>query len=292
MDEDPKQNKLNDEDAIYRVPDSHNEEDAERLDELTRVVKEESKKMGFFDRLVNLFISPGELFQNLIKFPVILAPYFLCVFISLIQIPGMMAYTEITTQALSNYSMERFGVDLTAAGLSATDDFPDDFNIDALINMGMYIGFAFSAFITPLIMALITAAGLFLLSKIFRGQATFMQMFSMCMHILVITMIGMALLIYLAPITNSMFMPTSLAAIFMPHASMDNVLALFLGSIEIFSIWGLILTFIGVKRINDFSSGKTAAVVGVYWVVSIAIAIIAGLAVIWGLNLTAGALGL
>jgi hypothetical protein len=134
------------------------------------------------------------------------------------------------------------------------------------MDMVAVVSLVFSAAFTPLSMSFLVSLGLFILSKIMRGQAKFGQLFSMCMHIYVITAAGALITYVLMSLTGSLVDITSLAAIVSPNGRLDEASHNFFMTIAIFPVWTAIITFIGVKILNDFSSVKAGIATGIVFV--------------------------
>jgi len=240
-------------------------------DSTTREIINEDRKMGVVDRIVNLFVSPGALMHNIRLFPVIGAAYLVSVII------GCVAYlvlavpaTEISTREMSNISIERYGIDLFGAGQNI-DVYGD--NIGNNMETAMIVTNVMSAILLPFILCFFSALGLLILTKILRGSATLGQYFSMSMHLYIISAIAIAVGYASIIFTGRILDVTSLAALFMPNGNITMISFNILNSITIFGIWSTVLTFIGVKVINEFSAAKAAIITFIYFVVTVAIAV-------------------
>lgn len=68
-----------------------------------------------------------------------------------------------------------------------------------------------------------------------------------------------------------MAVPTSLLW-FLPEGAADSMATQhLLGQIELFALWSLVITAIGVRQVYPFSTTKSAVVVAIYWIVSTAV---------------------
>lgn len=110
-----------------------------------------------------------------------------------------------------------------------------------------------------------------LLMMLFQGEATFRQLFSLNAHLYILMGIGGLIhVIYLSIVgvgSNYEAFPTSLAAIF----PAEGTLWVFLSSIEVFAIWKLILSAMGLRVLGDISSGKAWAIALIPFVLSVLI---------------------
>lgn len=247
--------------------DDQNQNYDQHHEELTRVVEPEVHKMGAVQRIINLFVSPSELMQNIKVYPVILIPLIVSMAIGLISVPLTSQIMPIVQQELSIISIDRYGIDLM--NLGAQGDIYGDFNVEEMDTFLM-ISSVIGAIITPLIISFILALGMLVLSKIARGDATFGQLLSMYMHIYIIIILGELIVSGLMVTTGNFLNMTSLAAVFMPQGNIAMVSFNVLSSISIFTVWVAVLTFIGVKILNQFGNIKAGILAGIAFFVGMA----------------------
>ncbi|HEX6593423.1 MAG TPA: YIP1 family protein, partial [Bacillota bacterium] len=91
------------------------------------------------------------------------------------------------------------------------------------------------------------------IAKIAQANVTFKQLFSMNTYILIISALGVIVNHAIALIIGSdpdVFVTSLGSAIDAP-----GVVGVLLQSIELFSIWGLIVTVIGLQKVAHFSKG-------------------------------------
>ena len=238
-------------------------------EELTRMVEPEAPKMGAIQRIVALFTAPGELMKNIKVYPVVWFPLIVVIALGIISIPLSLQTTDILNQELSNISIERYGVDLMNLG-AAFDEYGDS-NLGGLMDTFALVGAVAGVIFGPPIISFLAALGLWILSKIVKGSTTLGQMFSMCMHIYIIAAVGGLVVFGLVSITGNYLDMTSLAAVFMPRGNISMVSFNILSAISIFTVWDAILTYLGVKIINDISTVKAAVVTIIAFIVGVAI---------------------
>lgn len=128
------------------------------------------------------------------------------------------------------------------AGMSFSDQ-----EMEMITDVVKIIG-AIVGLISPIIASLITATIYLIISKIASSKVTFKALFSMTIFIMLISAIGSIVnaLIMLALGEESLYMVTSLASVM----DSDNAV---LGSIELFSIWGVILAAFGLQKVAGLS---------------------------------------
>ena len=237
-------------------------------EELTRMVEPEIKKMGAIQRIISLFIAPGELMRNIKAYPVVLVPFILSIVIGLASIPVTMQGQELMTRELSNISIERYGVDLMNLVIGA-DEYGDD--LAAAMDVVMMVTTVAMVIIGPLLISFFIALGILILSKIARGNAKLGQLFSLYLHIYIISLLGALISIGLMVTTDNYLDLTSLAAVFMPGGNISMLPFNLLSGISVFSIWTAILSYLGIKILNDFSGVKAGVITLIAFLVGLAI---------------------
>jgi Yip1 domain len=137
----------------------------------------------------------------------------------------------------------------------------------AAISMAGTVSMIVIGIISPIFGALISTVIYLLIAKIARSEVSFKQLFSMNTYImlisalsLIINGIGVALLG-----GNVSTVYTSLGSII----STKGAIAGLLNSIEVFAIWGLILSAIGLHKVAGFSKGLAWGIAIAFFVISI-----------------------
>ena len=244
-----------------------NEQTPQNEEQLTRMVEPDIIKMGVIPRLLNIFVSPGELMQNIKTYPIISVPLIASIIIGLVSIPILQQSAELMNQQLSNISIERFGIDLMNP---VVDEYGDA--IATIMDTAVLVGLVAAAFFGPLIMTALSTVGFWILCKIAGGQATFAQLFSMNLHIYVFAALTTGLIVQtLMVLTGNFLDMTSLAAVIMPGGDISMVAFNIFSAISIFTVWIAILNFIGIKTINDFSGVRAGVITVIAFSAGIAI---------------------
>lgn len=117
------------------------------------------------------------------------------------------------------------------------------------------ITFVFAGILGPILGVLVSSAVYLLVAKIVESSVTFRQLFSLNTYIMIITAVGSLIngIIFTIVGGNQDKMFTSLGV----YVKADGATEAVFDSIEIFSIWGLVLTAIGLQKVAGFS--KTMA---------------------------------
>jgi hypothetical protein len=225
---------------------------------------------------------------NIKAYPVIGIPFLLTLIIGIASIPISLQVTELSMQEMSRISIEMYGMDITGfAGSQELDIYGDEEPaVDPVVLVTAIVG----AVSTPLIGAFFSALGLWILTKIFRGEARLAQYFSMYIHIWVLSAVGTVITSWLMVNTGRPLDLTSLAAVLMPQGDISMPVFNMLSTVSIFGIWTSVLVFFGVKYINSFSTVKAVIItlVGYAAASAVAVLILMSTFIIW--NFTMGQL--
>src|SRR5690606_31447926 len=128
-----------------------------------------------------------------------------------------------------------------------------------------------TALFTPIVTVLISSAIYMLIAKIAQKDVTFKQLFSMFFYIAFIN-------IGLSGFVNgffSMFVKNANPALTSLNSIIgaEGVMGVLLSSIEVFSIWGIVLTAMGLQIVAQFSKGLAWGTVIAFYIISIGILI-------------------
>lgn len=196
--------------------------------------------------ILGIIMNPVEQFERIKNNPKVLV--------------AMIVVTLLTT--LGMYMMTQ-GIDYTQQpGLGAMDE-------DELMILTMVANFTMviTGLFTPIVTVLISAAIYLLIAKITHRDVTFKQLLSMNTYIFVISTISMLvnglaiMLVGGAADADTLF--TSVNSI----VEADGALGALLNSIEIFTIWNLIITALGLQIVAKFSKGLSWGVVLIIFVI-------------------------
>jgi len=130
------------------------------------------------------------------------------------------------------------------------------------------ITFVITGLLTPAISILISTVVYLIIAKIVKSEVSFKQLFSMATFIYIISVLSLLLnsIAFFAvsnPDPNLYF--TSLNSI----VGAEGALGAFLVSIEIFTIWGMILSAIGLQIVAKFSKGLSwGIVIGIFVIIT------------------------
>ncbi|PAE18330.1 YIP1 family protein [Bacillus sp. 7504-2] len=128
-----------------------------------------------------------------------------------------------------------------------------------------------SVFIVALVGILISAVIQLIIVKIAGKNVTFKQLFSMNTYIALIGAVGMLLntLIQISIGGDTSIYVTSLGSLFNSDSTV-------LASFEVFSIWTLILTAIGLHKVGQLSKTASSLIAVIFFVISLGFALFGG----------------
>lgn len=197
--------------------------------------------------LLGIFTSPGEQFERIRANPKIWIPLLI---VSVIYVAGM----ALMAMTMTADSLVKQGV-------------PKE-NAETIL-MGARIGVVATGLLSPAFGALISSAIQLLVAKIAKADVSFRQLFSMNTYIGFISAIGLLLNMAVASaigLDGETFV-TSLAGVLGKQGG-------FMSAIEVFSIWGMILTAIGLHKTGHFPKVLAWAVSIIFFLIGVGFTLI------------------
>ncbi|MBP3039828.1 YIP1 family protein [Bacillaceae bacterium Marseille-Q3522] len=193
--------------------------------------------------LLGIFSNPGVQFERIREKPVIWLPLLIITILS--GISGIISASKIDAASVITEEVPAELVDFTVGFAKAI----------AII----------AGFLAPVIGILIASLIYIIITKIAKSDASYKQLFSMTSHIYIIGTVGS-----LINIIIQYFLYDSLSAVYITSlGGLINSSSPVLASIEIFSIWQLILTAIGLNKVAKLSKGVSWAVVIIFFVLDL-----------------------
>lgn len=192
--------------------------------------------------VLGILTSPKEQFQRMNQNPTFWGPLIIFTILGTILVVAQ-AYLTVNDPAFIQESMEQF------KGQSGPAPDPEFLKLTTLV-ISIFIGF----FTVPVV-TLVGALVCWVMVIIFQGETTFRKMFSLNVHLSILSILSMVLTIVYAFITgNAMetIAPTSLAAVVSAEGALKGILA----SVEVFVIWSVFLTAMGLSVVGELSKGK------------------------------------
>lgn len=201
--------------------------------------------------LLGMITQPREQFERIRENPTILVPIIIVIILAII--------TTLFSLKGASAELDAELLELGEEGL-------------LLFTIGLQITSVIVAIIAVPIAILIAAAIYLLVAKVAKSDVSFKQLFSMIVFTSFITSLGGLFNGIISLFTGS-FNPeiTSLNVIF----GLDGVAGLFLSSIEVFSIWGIILTALGLQIVAKFPKGLAWGIVIAFTLIGIGFGVMA-----------------
>lgn len=222
--------------------------------EETEVYVEQTRKMGIFEKLKYLFISPSKAFENLKDHPnmlsAILITFVISIITSLISINIVNLASEKQTMIMSQIS----GMEIPYQAVS--------------LNAKYIITILIATPITISISWLLSTFFLWLLNKIFGGKVNFSMMLSFQAHILMFTYI-VGLIAVIPQILMNTDMNFFSFSILYPNGDLSNFLYNILRSTSLTTIWFAIVTAIGLSIVSGYDKTKGYIVSAIYYILNI-----------------------
>jgi len=208
--------------------------------------------------LVGMITNPTEQFERIRKQPLIWGAM------------GIIIILFIIGLWLSSLGIDFSEVITTENELIIEEEF-EEF-VKAFEKIGFFIG----GIIGPILGVLVSSVIYLLVAKIVQSAVTFRQLFSMNTYIMIITVLGVIINGIFFAIFGGQFEDqfTSLGSLI----NLQGPVGIVFDNLEVFSIWNLILTAIGLEKVARFSKGLA-------WAVPITIFVIGILFAVMGANI-------
>lgn len=212
--------------------------------ELQNEVNVQKEKPSLF----GMFTNPGQQFERIKENPKIWVPLIIVSIIYAIGTIFMALSIDATTLIDQGVPEDQVNLILTFTKVSV----------------------AVTGILSPIFGVLISSAIQLAIAKIASSPVTFKQLFSMNTFIMIIGAIGLVLnmVIRYAIGGNFEVYITSLAGL------LNQDKAGFLGSIEVFGIWTLILTALGLHKTGQFSKGLAWTIAIIFFLIGIGFGLI------------------
>ena len=220
-------------------------------------------QMNFLQRLVGVFMSPGETFEDVKKSPRWVAPFILVLVFTLI-------FTMIILPISMPEQMAKQRVKLADRGMTEAQ-------IDQAVETGMRfakIGGPISAIVgTSAVIALIAAILLFFGNILLGGGCRFVDMWSLVIYSYYVPLLGMLIKLPLIMSKQTIDVPLGLGTFIEPGTTFFYHV---MKSVEIFSVWQFVVMAIGFAVFYRFSKSK--AFIAVFALFAVTLLIQSGLA--------------
>jgi len=194
--------------------------------------------------LFGMFLEPRKQFERLKDNPIILVPFIIIAVLTTIGMFVMMSQIDFIAQdpELANMGEDEL----------------------MFVTIFTQVIFVITGILAPAVSILVSSFVYFIVAKIAKSEVSFKQLFSMNTFIYIISILGIfvnALAFFAVDNPNPDVYLTSLNSM----VEADGALGVLFTSIEIFSIWNIILTAIGLQIVARFSKGLSwGLVIGIF----------------------------
>jgi hypothetical protein len=224
---------------------------------------------GSFERLVGVLFSPGETFADIARKPTVLVPLLLFIILGYVSVIIMVPRMDWeSVQAQQMQQMKKRSPSMS------------DADAERASKVGKAVG-SVMMYISPLLGVLwylVVAVVLFGAVRLMGGEGTFKQAFSATLYAwMPLVLFGIILSVVI--LARGTIDPTQMATAFKSNPAFlvdlkeQPVLFALLSSIDLFTIWTIVLLIFGFSALSKLSWAKTATIVVGLWVVMIVVKI-------------------
>jgi hypothetical protein len=206
------------------------------------VVQQQQPSMSFLSRVVGVFFSPGETFDDIARKPNILAPL-------IVGILATVAFSEVMLAKIGMERIIRAQLEQSGAAANMTPD-----QMEQRIAAGVKIGAIFThlvgLFAVPIVLLIIAAVGLGIVNLIFGAKTRFSTAFSVTCYANMVgvlgTILGIVMMLFGDPehFNANAPVPTSLG-FFLDQAHTSKALFALATSLDLFTFWFMAILGIG-----------------------------------------------
>jgi len=222
----------------------------------------EAKSLGLFGRIIGVFTSPKETFQDINNKPTWLVPFLILIAVIVVV----------------QFVLMDIGMADQMAKLEARD-MPEAQMEMARNQMSgplKYIQFVVIPIMMLITWCVVAGLHLFFTNVVFGGETTFKKMFAVTSWSSLIGVVSTLLRMVMVMSKGTSIGVTTSLAILLPTPGLNetpSILFRFLAHLDIFAIWGLILYTIGISAISKLDINKSSTVVIINWLIWILISI-------------------
>lgn len=241
----------------------------------TMIAPSEPQEPGadsFLNRALGIFISPGATFESIVRRPDFLAPLITMTVASIILIEAMLEKVGVGRIIRQSLEISGKAAQMTPEQIDQTVQ-----KVATFTAISMRAGGALG---TPIFLIIIAAVGLFVVNVIFGSSTNFKACFSVVCYaslvLLVPVVLGLVMIFFsdIEQFNPENFVPTTVGFFLNPRETSKPLYAI-ASSFDIFRIWLIILTSLGLSIATGKKVGPTSIFLSylgmwVVWVLGIA----------------------
>ena len=218
-------------------------------------VPEEPPSDSFFSRALGIFISPGKAFRSIAGKPDFLAPLIVMTVASAVLIEAML-------QKVGAEQIIRQSLELSGRAARMTPDQVDTAVHKAATFTAIAMRVA-GVLGVPIFLLIVAAVGLFIANVVFGGSASFKACFSVTCYADLVLIVGVVLgLVIILFGDVEQFNPEnpipSTVGFFLNQREVSKALYVIASSFDIFRVWFIFLTSMGISTATGKKVGTTA----------------------------------
>ncbi len=219
-------------------------------------------KVGDYDhisalqKVVGIIVSPQEALRAIKAKPTIFIPYLIVAIMPVLYMLSIWSFLETAMIIEMEKAMEGSG-----AGLSR-----DGFDTIMLVTR---ITTPLFAAVAAAVGAIVSSGIYFLVCKIFKSSITFKQTLSLVLHVSIIGTLSFVVMVLMTYLTgnNPELVYTSVSSL-LPMSMQGTFIYGFLSTVEVFNIWALCVTYLGLVIVAEFKKQSALIVVITLFILS------------------------
>lgn len=211
--------------------------------------EKQNPKLSFFSRILSIFTNPKKAMEDIAARPTVLVPILLSLVIfALLNVARSDLFKELIIAQLEIHMAQNPNTaELSEAALMTS------------VHSGLII-----VSISPLIIIFCKGLVSHGITQLFIGEGKLKASISVIAFSYFIITFGEVIRSIIGILTKNYMVTTSVVSAF-PNLAMDTPLYTLLGSLDVFSIWYLIVSTVGISIIHKISKGKAAVAVFAPW---------------------------
>jgi len=239
--------------------------------ELAAPAPPQEPKPNSLSRIAGVFFAPGETFASIVRRPDFVVPLVILLVISLLT--GVLVAQKVDFKELARDTIE--------SQPRAKNLPPDVIEKQVNFTAGFMKVASYGSPVVSTLLLVVLAAILFAAFKIFGGEGEFLQALSITIYAWYPNLIRaiVSVVALMSKKTLTMFTlqnPVASNIGYFMNPKLHPIAAAFWGSIDLFTIWTLILLIIGFAAMSRFSRMKSAVIILSLWAVKILFSVGAG----------------
>lgn len=228
-------------------------------------VPQPAAPMSLPARMLGVIVSPAATFANVARYPT----WFGVLAISLLALAAAQ-YAFLSTPVGQQASLDQQVAQLESFGQTVDDAMYEQ--LKGRLQIGAVATAAAILVVSPIFTALFAALLFGIFSGVLGGQASFRQVFAVLAHTSVLSLVQALFVTPLNYARESLSSATSLG-VFLPMLPEGSFLANVLGAIDLFILWSLALTAIGMAVLYRRKTGPIyVSLLAAYAAIALAIA--------------------